>query len=617
MLWYPVGFDRRLPGPAAVRGRAAAPLGRVHAAGLRRGAAGVDRRAHARRRARRADRLALPGAAVPGRRAGAARRSPARPYWVGAAAGRPWSSPSTCARRHAAHHVRAGLPVLAQAHRARRSRLVFLLLALAGRGARPAAALDGRRPLADAADRRRRGHPLLLDLLADPGDVPGHHGAAARAGPLLHQPGRPGRPPHDAGGARRCSALFYLLPDVYGVLGRVYAPAPAGDRPHGRGGAAAARAALLGGTLGAAARRRWSAAGAFAAFLSTSSGLLVSVAGVLVHGRARRGAAAGAVRDFRLAAVAGACGAAACCRLRAPDARVVARGRPGVRGGGLHVLPAAGARHLVARADRRRRRRRAARRRRRWPAPRCWSRSLAARRAGWPARCWPSRPRGPCRSAFAVMVGVSLATRRRVPGRRRAGRWCGCTPPRRSRLHRVTARSPDGDRRHCGAAPRAARRTPPARSPARQPQWLSYGRRSRSCHCRRRRRSTVVLVTSSEIRPEPNEGGSPGGVRPDGRRPPRFVDLRRRFRNFVFPMTVAFLAWYLLYVVLSAFARDFMDTKVVGNINVASSSGCCSSSPRSSSPGPTRGSPNRGSTRSRASCAGAAGHRSESVGGTR
>jgi uncharacterized membrane protein (DUF485 family) len=50
---------------------------------------------------------------------------------------------------------------------------------------------------------------------------------------------------------------------------------------------------------------------------------------------------------------------------------------------------------------------------------------------------------------------------------------------------------------------------------------------------------------------------------------PRFVDLRRRFRNFAFPMTVAFLAWYLLYVVLSAFGRGFMDTKVVGHLNVA------------------------------------------------
>jgi uncharacterized membrane protein (DUF485 family) len=50
---------------------------------------------------------------------------------------------------------------------------------------------------------------------------------------------------------------------------------------------------------------------------------------------------------------------------------------------------------------------------------------------------------------------------------------------------------------------------------------------------------------------------------------PRFIELRRRYRSFVFPMTVAFLSWYLLYVVLSAYARGFMDTKVVGHINVA------------------------------------------------
>jgi len=50
---------------------------------------------------------------------------------------------------------------------------------------------------------------------------------------------------------------------------------------------------------------------------------------------------------------------------------------------------------------------------------------------------------------------------------------------------------------------------------------------------------------------------------------PRFRELRRRFRNFAFPWTVAFLAWYLLYVLLSAYARDFMDTKVVGHLNVA------------------------------------------------
>jgi uncharacterized membrane protein (DUF485 family) len=50
---------------------------------------------------------------------------------------------------------------------------------------------------------------------------------------------------------------------------------------------------------------------------------------------------------------------------------------------------------------------------------------------------------------------------------------------------------------------------------------------------------------------------------------PRFIELRRRYRSFVFPMTVAFLSWYLLYVVLSAYARGLMDTKIVGHINVA------------------------------------------------
>jgi uncharacterized membrane protein (DUF485 family) len=48
-----------------------------------------------------------------------------------------------------------------------------------------------------------------------------------------------------------------------------------------------------------------------------------------------------------------------------------------------------------------------------------------------------------------------------------------------------------------------------------------------------------------------------------------FVELRRRYRSFVLPATALFLAWFLLYVVMSNWAGDFMGTKVVGNINVA------------------------------------------------
>jgi cation/acetate symporter len=92
--------------------------------------------------------------------------------------------------------------------------------------------------------------------------------------------------------------LFYLLPTMYGVLGRVYTPQLllTGDTdavvlllP------GAALGGLTGQLLGALV-----AAGAFAAFLSTSSGLLTSIAGVVstdVIGR-------GSVRDFRVSAVA-------------------------------------------------------------------------------------------------------------------------------------------------------------------------------------------------------------------------------------------------------------------------------------------------------------------------
>lgn len=47
-----------------------------------------------------------------------------------------------------------------------------------------------------------------------------------------------------------------------------------------------------------------------------------------------------------------------------------------------------------------------------------------------------------------------------------------------------------------------------------------------------------------------------------------FQDLRRRFRNFVFPMTAFFLVWYFLYVLLAAYAHDFMSIRVAGTITV-------------------------------------------------
>ena len=49
---------------------------------------------------------------------------------------------------------------------------------------------------------------------------------------------------------------------------------------------------------------------------------------------------------------------------------------------------------------------------------------------------------------------------------------------------------------------------------------------------------------------------------------PEFQELKKRHTSFVLPATIAFLSWYLLYVVMSMWAHDFMSQQVVGNINV-------------------------------------------------
>jgi uncharacterized membrane protein (DUF485 family) len=49
---------------------------------------------------------------------------------------------------------------------------------------------------------------------------------------------------------------------------------------------------------------------------------------------------------------------------------------------------------------------------------------------------------------------------------------------------------------------------------------------------------------------------------------PEFHDLRHRYRRGVLPVTVASLLWYFAYVILAAYATDFMSQRVIGNINV-------------------------------------------------
>ncbi|MGW6389988.1 DUF485 domain-containing protein [Streptomyces sp. NPDC055103] len=52
-------------------------------------------------------------------------------------------------------------------------------------------------------------------------------------------------------------------------------------------------------------------------------------------------------------------------------------------------------------------------------------------------------------------------------------------------------------------------------------------------------------------------------------RSPAFQEVRRRYRRFVFPAAVAFLLWYLAYVVAATAAPGLMARPVAGAVNVA------------------------------------------------
>jgi uncharacterized membrane protein (DUF485 family) len=49
---------------------------------------------------------------------------------------------------------------------------------------------------------------------------------------------------------------------------------------------------------------------------------------------------------------------------------------------------------------------------------------------------------------------------------------------------------------------------------------------------------------------------------------PPFQRLRRDHRSFVFPLAALFLVWYFVYVLLAAFAPEFMAQRVWGDITI-------------------------------------------------
>jgi len=71
-----------------------------------------------------------------------------------------------------------------------------------------------------------------------------------------------------------------------------------------------------------------------------------------------------------------------------------------------------------------------------------------------------------------------------------------------------------------------------------------------------------IRKTASDVRPNDN----PDFVAIHGSA--EFVELRRRFRRFVFPMSALFFLWYLTYVLLAAYAGGFMSHRLIGTVNV-------------------------------------------------
>ena len=205
-------------------------------------------------------------------------------------------------------------------------------------------------------------------------------------------------------------------------------------------------------------------------------------------------------------------GAAACWPLQAGSLDVSTGGRAGVRGGRLDVLPAAGARHLVARADRRSAPAPGCSSAAACPAPRCSLTVLGPHLAGWPGALL-AQP-----AAWTVPTGVRGDGRRaRWPPGAGAGdvgrTMVRLHAPERAASRRSEVASGGRDHRHFGAA-----RMPLGAPCPAQP----HGEADPLLRSRQKLPSTAtqeVLRDQQRDRPYRTRGTRPPRRTPGGRRP--------------------------------------------------------------------------------------------------
>ncbi|GAA1294503.1 DUF485 domain-containing protein [Streptomyces sanglieri] len=68
---------------------------------------------------------------------------------------------------------------------------------------------------------------------------------------------------------------------------------------------------------------------------------------------------------------------------------------------------------------------------------------------------------------------------------------------------------------------------------------------------------------------DPRRGHSAADIYLEVQRGEAFQEVRRRYRRFVVPASLAFLTWYLVYVVAAITAPGLMARPVAGVVNVA------------------------------------------------
>lgn len=67
----------------------------------------------------------------------------------------------------------------------------------------------------------------------------------------------------------------------------------------------------------------------------------------------------------------------------------------------------------------------------------------------------------------------------------------------------------------------------------------------------------------------PHRGNSAAEIYLEVQRSGAFQEVRRRYRRFVLPATLAFLTWYLAYVLVAINEPGLMSRPVAGAVNVA------------------------------------------------